>query len=213
MATIHPVSTAMASPLAKGRIRKQIEPYLQDLALVVASWNELHDELGRLFSIVIGGGNLSLALAVWHTIESDALQRKLIRAALPFSLSDLPRAKEKGADWVRIARDEIKWILDRVDSLRDQRNDAVHSPLIAELQSGKWKLTSFTFFGHPRAKKLAGKELLSQFRWYWKTSQVLAAYTQSVRLGLYAQPYSWPKRPSLPLLQPIRKPRPRKTAT
>lgn len=211
MATIHPTVKAMASPLARGTIRKQIGSYLQELGLVVASWNALHDELGRLFYVVTGAPNMKLALAVWNSTENDRAQRKMLRVALPFSLSELPRAKENGADWVRIARDEIKWILDRVDSLTDQRNDAVHSPLIAELAEQKWKLTSFTIFDHPRAKKLAGKDLLIQFKWYWKTAQVLSAYTQAVRLGLYAQPCSWPSRPSLPPLQPIRKPPRRKT--
>jgi hypothetical protein len=184
---------------AKGSVRKQLAPYLIELGLVVVSWNELHDELGQLYYLVRGGPSLGHALEIWHSEKNDRNQRQRIRSELPGALSDLPRAKQKGEEWVHRAREEIEWILERADSLADERNNAVHSPLISELEANKWKLTSFTFFGHPRAKKLAGKELLSQFRWYSRAFRVLTAYTQHVRLALYIKPYSgWPERPSLP---------------
>ena len=197
---VEPTVTPFMSPLdAKGSVRKQLAPYLIELGLVVVSWNELHDELGQLFPIVTDAASRDRALEIWHSKKSDSDQRKLMRSKLRSALSDLPRAKQEGTEWVRRAREEIEWILERADSLADQRNNAVHSPLIGELEANKWKLTSFTFFGHPRAKKLAGKELLSQFTWYWRTFRVLRAYAQHVRLALYIKPYpGWPERPSLP---------------
>jgi hypothetical protein len=76
--------TAVISPLdAKGAVRKQLAPYLIELGLVVVSWNELHDELGQLFSIVRGGPSLGCALEIWHSEKSDWNQRKLIRSELP----------------------------------------------------------------------------------------------------------------------------------
>jgi hypothetical protein len=64
---VQPVTeTAIISPLdAKGAVRKQLAPYLIELGLIVVSWNELHDELGQLFSIVTGAPSLSHALANW----------------------------------------------------------------------------------------------------------------------------------------------------
>jgi hypothetical protein len=206
---VKPTVTPFISPLdAKGAVRKQLAPYLIELGLVVVSWNELHDELGQLFSIVRGGPSLGCALEIWHSEKSDWRQRNLIRSALPSALSNLPRAKQEDAEWVRRAREEIKWILDQADSLADHRNNTTHSPLIGELEANEWKLTSFTFFRHPRAKKLAGKELLSEFQWYWRTFRVLTAYTQHIRLALYpittdaygnrTSGATWPERPSLP---------------
>jgi hypothetical protein len=197
---VEPTVTTLISPLdAKGAVRKQLAPYLIELGLVVVSWNELHDELGQLYYLVKGGPSLGHALEIWHWEKSDRNQRQRIRSELPGALSDLLRVKQEGKEWIRRACEEIEWVLDRADSWADQRNNAIHSPLIGELEANKWKLTQPYFFGHPRAKKLTGKELLSQFKWYWRTFRVLTAYTQHVRLALSIQPpISWPQRPSLP---------------
>ncbi len=213
MAQVQPTMIPMATPLPKGRIRKQAAPYFHELGLVVASWNELHEQLGQLFWTVTGISNGYIALGIWHSTENDRAQRKMLEAILPFSLGELQRAKQNGPNWVHRAREEIKWILDRVNTLADRRNDAVHSPFLIQQDGQRWKVASSTFFQHPRAKKLGGKELLSEFRWYRKTADALSSYAQNVRLGLYAESFSWPNRPSLPPLKPIRRRLSKKTAS
>jgi hypothetical protein len=201
MGEIAPTITAYVSALKGGKVRKEAKPYLHELSLVVTTWNDLHEELGRLFWTASGVSNGHIPLSIWYSTESDRAQRKMLRCILPYALHDLQRAKEKGNDWVKKAREEIKWILDKADWLAEQRNNAVHSPYLYSPEGQNLRMIAADFFGHPRAKKLTGKELLGEFRWYRKCAQVLAGYAQHVRLGLYVQPYSWPQRPSLPLLQ------------
>src|SRR6266852_3160814 len=61
----------------------------------------------------------------------------------------------------------------------ERRNNAVHSPYFYSPEGQEMKMVAADFFGHPRAKKLTGKGLLGEFRWYWKFAQILAAYAIS----------------------------------
>jgi hypothetical protein len=199
MATIEPTITQYISPLEGGQVRDGCSPYLQELALVVIAWNELHVELSQLFCVVAGFPNMVTGLQIWHSTENDRAQRKLLRESLSGGLQHLRRVKEKGEKFSDGARKDIEFILNKVDSMSDARNNAIHSPYLFAIEGRAITMQPFDFFGSPRAKKLSGKDLLVEFRRQTETATVLSAFAQSVRLGLYLDPDpGWPRRPTLP---------------
>lgn len=199
MATIKPTISQYLSPLKEGQVRDGCSPYLQELALVVIAWNELHVELSQLFCVVAGFPNMRTGLQIWHSTENDRAQRKLLREALSGGLQHLRRVKENGGNFLDRARKDIEFILNKVDSMSDARNNAIHSPYLFAIDRGEITMQPFDFFGSPRAKKLSGKDLLLEFRRQTETATVLSTFSKSVRLGLYLDPDpGWPRRPTLP---------------
>jgi hypothetical protein len=199
MAKIKPTISQYISPLEGGQVRDGCSPYLQELALVVIAWNELHVELSQLFCVVAGFPNMTTGLQIWHSTENDRAQRKLLREALSGGLQHLRRVKAKGQRFSDIARNDIEFILNKVDSMSDARNNAIHSPYLFAIEGSEITMQSFDFFGSPRAKKLSGKDLLVEFRRQTETATMLSAFSQNLRLGLYLVPDpGWPERPTLP---------------
>lgn len=199
MANIEPIITAYISPLERGVVRDACAPYLQELALVIVAWNELHMELSQLFCTVAGFPNMLTGLNVWHSTENDRAQRKMLREALSSGLQHLPRIKEKGEKFLDCARKDIEFLLNKVDAISDDRNNAVHSPYMFSINRKDITMQSFDFFMSPRAKKLVGKDLLVEFRRQTEWAMSLSAFSQNLRLGLYLVPDpGWPQRPPRP---------------
>jgi hypothetical protein len=172
-----------------------IEAYCVAVGLVVYEWNDLHEKLGRLFAVVRGGDRRE-PLTEWYAIRSDTRQRETLRSAIAETTSDR---------WKKSARapDDLKWLLDGVDKLANDRNNAIHAPCSLYLRgdgsSEVMAAVRSANGGNRRAKKLEGKDLLTEFHW-------CAAY--ALRLGQFAgmlapamaspDNYEWPKRPKIP---------------
>jgi hypothetical protein len=200
MAVIKPTITAYVSPLRKGKVRRDCSPYLQELALVVIAWNELHVELSQMFMTVSEISNGLVALRIWYSIENDRSQRNMLRVALESELVHLPRAKEKGLDWVKRAKDDILWIVNKTDGISALRNSAIHSPFLFVRQENKIAMQPDNFFfKSKKAELLAGKDLLREFRGQRQSYSALSSFAQRVRLALSLKPQPpWPDRSSVP---------------
>src|SRR5882672_5246490 len=111
---------------------KSLHPYVTAIGQASVAWNALQEELGGLFAMIVGieaGGDKGITSTIWHTIDNDRTQRKLLLAA-----SQRIHAFGKITD---TAFEEIKWLKVEADKLSDARNDAIHSPLRSRTNYGE----------------------------------------------------------------------------
>jgi hypothetical protein len=164
------------------------KPYTTALGELALAWNDLHETLASLFWHMLPISNGLIPFAVWHSSKSDRAQRDMIR-----SLNDL---RALGHDIPDPVRTEIRWLLGRIESLEDLRNDALHSPL---LLSGD-DVSPAHQLGHQRAKKFADKDLLFEFTWFYESAIALREYAAELswHLSRPTRPPSLPERPTLP---------------
>ena len=138
-----------------GETREAIEAYCVAVGLVVYEWNDLHEKLARLFALVREGDRQE-TLREWYAIRSDTGQREKLRCAITETTSDR---------WKRSPRapDDLKWLLDRVDKLASERNNAIHAPCSLYLRgdgsSEVMAAVRSANAGSRRAKDLEGEDL------------------------------------------------------
>jgi hypothetical protein len=178
-----------------GETREAIEAYCVAVGLVVYEWNDLHEKLARLFALIREGDKRE-SLTEWYAIRSDTGQREKLRGAI---------AETTSGRWKKSPRalDDLKWLLDGVDRLASDRNNALHAPCSLYLRgdgsSEVMAAVRSANAGNRRAKDLEGEDLLTEFHW-------CAAY--ALRLGQFAgmlapamaspDQYEWPVRPKIP---------------
>src|SRR6478736_8069935 len=157
-----------------GETREAIEAYCVAVGLVVYEWNDLHEKLAGLFALVRGGHRRE-TFTEWYAIRSDTRQREKLRCAI---------AETTSGRWKKSPRafDDLEWLLDRVDKLAGDRNNAIHAPCSLYLRgdgsSEVMAAVRSANAGNRRAKSLEGEDLLTEFHW-------CAAY--AVRLGQFAE--------------------------
>ena len=166
---------------------ESFRPLTTALGELTLAWNDLQETLGCLFWAALGFGNGLIPLTIWHAIKVDRAQRDMIEA--------ITKLDALGLDIPAKARKEIAWVLTRVTSLEDQRNDALHSPFI---RSRDKEIVPFHGLGHARAKKLKDKNLLKEFRWFYETTIVLRDYAMDLTEVLRRESVAFPDRPRLP---------------
>lgn len=137
--------------------KRAFEEYSLAVGKVSHAWNYLQERLGLLFRLVSGAPH-EIASAVWYSVESDRSQRNMLSAAAGANT----KLSEKYPDLVP----DLKWLVDRCGELSQRRNDAIHAPCSLYIHGEKGaEVGSFFLFGHPRAKNLKGKKLLTEFAW------------------------------------------------
>ena len=99
------------------------------------------------------------------------------------------------------AKDDIKWLLDRADAIADQRNTAIHAPMTVAFDKSEIVLFPIAFHGNPRAKKLAGKDILAEFSWYELSTDALTLFGRNIRAAINSDDAPWPNKPQMPKLQ------------
>jgi hypothetical protein len=92
-------------------------------------------------------------------------------------------------------RAEVKWVLKNATNLEEVRNNALHSLL---LNSHDGTVFSWHQLGNKRAEKLANKDLLKEFGWFYDTIIVLREYAEILSDAIGRPNESLPGRPSLP---------------
>jgi hypothetical protein len=175
-------------------------PYIVSLGEVAHAWNHLQEEIGKLFCLVSGLSN-SVGMSIWHSIKSDRAQRDMLEGALS------ARSDEQWSEKYPKGVDDIRWLLDRVNVVADQRNNAIHAPCSLGIEGDELEIIPIVFFGNPRARKLRGKDILNEFVWYKKCADTLKAFTREIESAL-REPhahYPWPDRPYIPTLEPSRR--------
>jgi hypothetical protein len=101
-----------------------------------------------------------------------------------------------------MAKDDIKWLLDKADGVAEQRNTAIHAPMSVALGHKEIELFPAAYHGNPRAHKLIGKDILNEFQWYEESADTLTRFARSVRNAISGDAVAWPARPQMPTLQP-----------
>ena len=131
-----------------------------------------HEALRSLFWMLMGGGSVGIYSAVWNAITNDGAQRDMVLAAARFAAEtgDLPPK----------VYDLIKTLHGTANSLSKARNDAIHAPLY----SSDTGVGAAAAFGHPRAVNLAGKHLLSEFRWCRDAAVALADFSRQIEMAI-----------------------------
>jgi hypothetical protein len=172
---------------------KAFKPYALELGHLVHSWNHLQDGLARLFWRVTGIKDGAVPLAIWHSTPSDLSQRKMLRAAVEVVYANDKRARE-----------DVLWLLDRVDHmLSGKRNNAIHAPVVMSSDGTGIAIKPYDMALNPRAAALEGKAIIAELIWYRETAEVLRAHSYRLFVAL-RQPRdgAWPDKPALPHLRP-----------
>lgn len=61
--------------------------------------------------------------------------------------------------------------------------------------------SSFSHQGNPRAHKLVGKDIITEFEWYEQCADTLTRFARTARTAIATDAVAWPGRPLLPTLQ------------
>lgn len=173
-------------------ITKALQSYFIALGRVAHSWNHLHEELGKVFCAV-AGLDLSVGMAIWHKLRSDFSQREILQGAITAKVSD--------TDWDLAhpgALNGVTFLLTETQSLSDKRNDAIHAPCHVLPGATEFEITPISYFGNPRARKLIGKDILSEFDWYERWANAIKSHATEVRLAIDSGTHTWPKKPDRP---------------
>jgi hypothetical protein len=160
------------------------------------AWNALHETSRDLFAAImdetlqVGDEQNSLCNAAWHAMTSDRFQRNMLMGVAKQAHAS---GKISSSAW-----GSVKWVLDEANKLAQARNDAVHSPLISLISPDVVQADSES--GHPGAKRLEQKHLLSDLRWCRDSASVLNRFCRQLTSALVRdlQTTSLPHRPGLP---------------
>jgi hypothetical protein len=171
-------------------LERQFEPYAVEMGKLVYAWNRLHEKLAGLFWAVTGISDGAVPFAIWHSIPSDLSQRRMLRASVQ------AKYPSKSAE-----AEDLEWLLNKVDSISSQRNNAIHAPLAFMTDAVGTKLEPSWYSGNPRAKQIEGKDLMKEFRWYRESCDVLSVFADQMHYSMrMRKERPWPKKPRMPLL-------------
>lgn len=95
--------------------------HIRHIGEIVHAWNHAHGVLFHVFSVVVADDNISLAHALWHSIQSDKGQRAMLSAVV----------RDKYPKSENSIRAAILWAVAALDQLGTHRNDAAHVDIIA----------------------------------------------------------------------------------
>lgn len=175
------------------------EGYALAVGKVAHIWNLLQEDLGRIFALVLNASDERAAFAVWYSTDSDRAQQRMLRDVVSLGLSRWPRHAT--------ARDDLIWLLKEVSALADHRNNAIHAPAVMMIgggEAGSTAMRTVPAFGHPRANRLVGKDLLEEFDWYERWGETLTTFARQIWNAMAADNNPWPKRPQRPVRGRVR---------
>jgi len=119
-----------------------LEPYFTALGKVAHEWNHLHEELGKVFCAVTAL-DLSVGMAIWHSLKSDRSQRDILEGVV--------QGKEFDEDWMEAHPGAISGVLyltKETNKIADRRNIAIHAPCHALPELDDFEIKPITFFGN-----------------------------------------------------------------
>jgi hypothetical protein len=182
--------------MSRDAVDAKMEPYVMALGKVAHAWNYLQEALGQLFCAVTGLEEMNIGTAIWHSTTNDRAQREMLRAAVNATshkrlTADLPKAKE-----------DLIWLLNQADKVAEQRNNAIHAPMSVSISGREIELTPAFYYGNPRAHKLMGRDILTEFAWYEHCADTLTLFAREARQAIGRASAPWPGRPQLPTLRP-----------
>jgi hypothetical protein len=135
-------------------------------------------------------------VGIWNSQTFDRPRREILKAAALASTSHSRYFPRLIAD--------VKFLCDRAEKFENERNNAVHSPLLLNknmlsvLSGASDFIVPDSSLKNQRAINLAGKDLLLQFGWCRDSILILRDYGGDLQHALIASGAPWPDRPSLP---------------
>jgi hypothetical protein len=167
------------------------EEHALAIGKIAMAWNEFHELLGVLFASLFTKSHYVTTLAIWHCLDNDRTQRKLLRAAA-----------ETHLHWNKKGLEELLWLLNKTDHiLSNQRNVGIHAPLNALFErDGEQFLFPVPGPGNRNAKQLDGLVVLKEFAHYEQQIVQMKAFAYSLRFKLSDGKHTddpWPERPHL----------------
>jgi hypothetical protein len=170
------------------------QPYWIAIGKVSYAWNSLHESLGLLFCCVVGAVMKSdlveAPLEIWNEQNNDRTARKMLWAVA---------SKAFGSEDTRLR--DIKWLLDKTNSLALKRNTTIHSPLALEATrklGERVKISANHMMGHRLAQNLKEIDLLAEFESYYKKLLSLDSFALDAAQSLAnsSETFPWPVRPN-----------------
>src|SRR5262249_62021117 len=174
------------------------QPVAAAIGNAMIEWNQMQESFGTLFARLKDPAVLHSvpALEEWHRLKDDGKQRRLLR--------DTAKASEQ--DYVgRFPSffSDIEWMCQQAGQLTDLRHDLAHAPVGFQLSpddsSEATGMGPSVFFYHPRARKLEGKNLTTEYEKFRTSVSKLKVFARQIYAALNFQPYGgWPDRPAMP---------------
>jgi len=201
----------MADDDLSGLWDETFEPYATAIGYFVSEWNLLQEALCDLFCVAMDAESVphkapddieiitpptvtaAAARAIWYALPSDKWQRTVMTAATKLLLASK-------------AHKSVIWLADEANKLGYDRDAAVHSPvaITPATADATLKFVASYLGGHPHARKLKGKELISEFKSYARRAAILRVYAHQLRKHILMSRMSpdvrlpLPKKPSSP---------------
>jgi hypothetical protein len=167
-----------------------LDRHAERIGHVAIAWSKMQERLGQLFAFLLVPPNtLSRAWVVWHSIPSDAMQRRC--------LSDLVKHVYK--DKRNPVRTEVLWVLAEVEKIIDDRNNAVHVTfnLAYDGATPNMRMSPNRSTDNPRAMRMSERNWAADFDF---------ATAQINRLSLYTSELADHLRPHRPASLPQKRP-------
>ena len=178
---------------------KILKPYVSALGELVVEWNQMLESLGKLFGSILYPAEPipPVAWAVWHSTNNDRAKIAMLRDAARAKFGEIGKDSQNSQAW-----DDIDWLCGRVTSIFDERNNSIHAPIAIRRDNlkNKVEVVASDFFGNPRARRLSGKELLSEYEWQTANAKALKLLARNMVVTILYGPKhrAWPVRPQLP---------------
>jgi hypothetical protein len=170
------------------------DSYATALGRVVHSWNRLHERLEYLFATIVGGHEM-IPRRIWHSSNNDRAQRGMLKAAIEAVPSQ--RWEQTSPNTLK----DLRWLIEEINSLATHRDNAVHAPVTTRHQAGDVDMITREDSLYQRARNLAGKELIVEFDYCERRSDVYWEFVGCANHALGGR-RAWPNRPSLPNRRP-----------
>jgi hypothetical protein len=175
---------------------RAFRPVALEIGRLARDWNQLQEELGQIFAKLIAPDQTFIALAAWHSQKSDLAQRNMLRAT---ASAWYPRHR---SPYSTDLKNSVVTLLNAVDEFSIRRNTAVHAPIVQlmDVKTFEFRIEPNHWYGNTFAKRLRGKDVLTEFRWYVGQTQVLRNYAMRINAHLISGRLPLPSKLVLPPL-------------
>jgi hypothetical protein len=169
-------------------------PFIRLIGQSTLLWNDLHEHLGHLYCIAIGGGFVNVHHQVWNSLSVDRAKRDMLMAAAQYTFADQPGKNQTQLE--KKSFEAIKYLFDETRKIEDDRNNVVHAPLWKDSITGA--VHPHSTFGNRRARNLDNKFLRPEYERIRDTTLLLRNYAVAVHDPMCDPRLAWPGTPKLP---------------
>jgi hypothetical protein len=173
---------------------KKFEPFIRAIGQSTLLWNDLHEWMGHLYCIAMGGGVINQHLRVWNSLTSDRAKREMLLAAATYAFKEDRGRHQTPLD--KRSFEALDYLCRESKKLEEDRNNVVHAPLWKSQSDGE--IYPSSAFGNKRAQNLDDKYLRKEYERIRETSRLLRNYAAEIHDPMCDSHLSWPDTPKLP---------------